>query len=157
MRPKDTPRKAKAGAGSSGASKANKICQAFMKGECANGDECKLAHTIDGNDVRRICKAFQTKEGCKRDSCDFAHVKLTEESAKILNSYVKARTDRTPSPAREVRMCPNSTAGDCSYGDQCKFRHGDDDKRPKGKGKGKGKGNAKAAPAAKDAPAAAEE
>ena len=82
-------------------------------------------------------------EGCKREGCDFAHVKLSEENAKILASYVKSRT---PSPKRGQTLCNAFQKGDCSYGDKCRFKHGENDKRPKFADGKKGK-DASAAPA----------
>jgi len=102
------------------------LCLNFRNSnDCAYGDECKYSHEAGepiGYPPRTRTRGGRKQPAKQTDGDEEVKVPAKTEA----DAAPKARKPR----AKKVRFCRNwSEAESCDYGDECRFRHGDDDNR----------------------------
>jgi len=99
-------------------SQGKELCMNFRNSkECSYGSECKYSHE-PGEPIGYPPRNRNRKPKQAAASTDEAKTK--EAPVK------KARKPRV----RKPKMCRNWESNECTFGDECRFRHGEDDQRP---------------------------
>ncbi|CEM39344.1 unnamed protein product [Vitrella brassicaformis CCMP3155] len=92
-----------------------KMCNMYINGRCAKGDNCNYAHSrsemrsLPDLSKTTMCKAFRESGSCTDRNCRFAHHESELRSTPELY---------------KTQICQKWKKGSCSLGDRCRFAHG---------------------------------
>ncbi|CAL1612939.1 unnamed protein product [Knipowitschia caucasica] len=126
-------------------------CRYFLHGVCREGSNCHFSHDLNNSAPSLICRYYRRGVCAYGDRCRYDHVKDTPREggvtaptgggapAAVLSSaappavffppqtYVEAtRSGLQPAVAADsAQLCPYLVMGECRYGDQCVYLHGD--------------------------------
>lgn len=113
-----------------GNDRSQEVCRNFLRGRCANGDECPRKH--EGTPVepkaraprqrkpraKGVCFSFRDNGECERgDECQFTHGEAQGEGGR------RPRRERKPKAAGVCFAFRDN--GDCERGQECRFVHGE--------------------------------
>lgn len=130
-------------------------CRYFLHGVCREGANCHFSHDVHNSAPSLICRYYQRGVCAYGDRCRYDHVKATprgggatdtgagggaaaQRVAPVVSSaappvfyppqsYVEATRSGLHSSAApdSAQLCPYLVMGQCHYGDQCVYLHGD--------------------------------
>lgn len=106
-------------------------------GNCSKGDRCRFMHgendpRFDSEGKRdvsnEVCNNYSRGRCTLGDKCLRRHVD-PEEKHETEADKGGRRRERKPRPRRSGECFNFKQSGNCEHGDQCRFTHGDNDKR----------------------------
>ncbi|KAE8613241.1 hypothetical protein XENTR_v10007637 [Xenopus tropicalis] len=128
-------------------------CRYFMHGVCKEGSNCRYSHDLTSSRSTMICRYFQRGCCAYGDRCRYEHTKPLKED--LIGNTSTARSWPSESPAEpssnintpdaytqgtqkedecreqpadpelKKQLCPYAAVGECRYGENCVYLHGD--------------------------------
>ncbi|XP_075712022.1 E3 ubiquitin-protein ligase makorin-1 isoform X2 [Rhinoderma darwinii] len=128
-------------------------CRYFMHGVCKEGNNCRYSHDLSTSRSTMICRYYQRGCCAYGDHCRYEHTKplkqeiigdasaarssppesLPETSSNINTPDSDAQgaapqeenKEQPADPELKKQLCPYATVGECRYGENCVYLHGD--------------------------------
>ncbi|XP_075066480.1 E3 ubiquitin-protein ligase makorin-1 isoform X2 [Mixophyes fleayi] len=108
-------------------SRSTMICRYYQRGCCAYGDHCRYEHTkplkqevIGDTSSARICphgSHQETSSNINTPSGPDPHTQGTE--------HQEEEKEQPADPELKKQLCPYAAVGECRYGENCVYLHGD--------------------------------
>ncbi|XP_072001355.1 E3 ubiquitin-protein ligase makorin-1 isoform X2 [Engystomops pustulosus] len=124
-------------------------CRYFMHGVCKEGNNCRYSHDLSSSRSTMICRYYQRGCCAYGDHCRYEHTKPLKQE--IIGDGSGARSgaheslpesntnnsdtqgpatpeenkEQPADPELKKTLCPYATVGECRYGVNCVYLHGD--------------------------------
>ncbi|XP_063785025.1 E3 ubiquitin-protein ligase makorin-1 isoform X2 [Pseudophryne corroboree] len=130
-------------------------CRYFMHGVCKEGNNCRYSHDLSTSRSTMICRYYQRGCCAYGDQCRYEHTKplkqevIGDSTARIcphgslpetsgnINSpsgpdthtqgtiHQEEEKEQPADPELKKQLCPYAAVGECRYGENCVYLHGD--------------------------------